>query len=344
MKHHNSFYQDNDNKISNIAKKIKQQVNDELAFDDNEILEITSPDLIIIIRRFFAFIAYERQYSINTITGYKKDIFTFIDFLFQQKKAKITIVDFENLQLNDFRNWLANYLMNRNSRSKARAVSALKSCLLFLKQNKFINNFTIDKLKTPKIAKSLPKAVNIDDIKLIIQAINNLDRHKWENDRDLAILMLLYGCGLRISEALKISKNNIIAGNLLKIEGKGKKERTIPMISIVAKQIDKYLGGCNFIVNNDEVIFRNQQNKPYKIENFINLIANIRKNLALSDNITPHSFRHSFATHLLEAGADLRSIQALLGHENLATTEIYTKINKNNILDSYSKFFKEPNI
>ena len=290
--------------------------------------------------KFLIYLEYEKKYSSHTIIAYREDILSFFDFLFTNENKKIISIDrLETLTLTDFRLWLTTKLDKIDNRSRARKISSLRSLFNFLNRNNLLKNNEITKIKTPKISKLLPKPVSIENIKLIINEIKQLQRSNWENERDIAITLLLYGCGLRISEALSINKNNLTNGEFIKIDGKGKKQRMVPIISVVSEQISIYLTICPFDIKNTQKIFRTTKNQDYYPLAFQNLILKLRRKFNLSENITPHSFRHSFASHLLEEGADIRSIQMLLGHEMLGTTEIYTKITKDNLISNHQKFF-----
>ena len=288
--------------------------------------------------KFLNYLEYEKKYSPHTIIAYREDIFSFFNFLSDNKNI-ISVDRLEKLTLTDFRLWLTKKLDKLDNRSRARKISSLRSLFNFLNRNNLLKNNEITKIKTPKISKLLPKPIAVENIKLIINEIKQLKRNSWENERDVAITLLLYGCGLRISEALSINKNSIANGEFIKIDGKGKKQRIVPMISAVSEQISIYLAICPFDIKNTQKIFRTIKNQDYYPLAFQNLILNLRRKFNLSENITPHSFRHSFASHLLEEGADIRSIQMLLGHEMLGTTEIYTKITKNNLISNHQRFF-----
>ena len=290
--------------------------------------------------KFLNYLEYEKKYSPHTIIAYREDIFSFFSSLSDNENKNIISVDMlEKLTLTDFRLWLTKKLDKLDNRSRARKISSLRSLFNFLNRNNLLKNNEITKIKTPKISKLLPKPIAVENIKLIINEIKQLKRNSWENERDVAITLLLYGCGLRISEALSINKNSIANGEFIKIDGKGKKQRIVPMISAVSEQISIYLAICPFDIKNTQKIFRTIKNQDYYPLAFQNLILNLRRKFNLSENITPHSFRHSFASHLLEEGADIRSIQMLLGHEMLGTTEIYTKITKNNLISNHQRFF-----
>lgn len=295
----------------------------------------------LLIEKFLKFLEVEKKYSNHTITSYQTDIFYFIESLFNTKEKIISKKDFEELTVHDYRKWLASRVDDHNNASNARAVSALKSFFDFLNQNKLIKNHEIKKVKTPKISATIPKAVDEIDITKIFAAIEKLNKDEWQIKRDIALLTLIYGCGLRISEALSISTKSLENSNHLIVDGKGKKQRMVPLLKIVRKKIAEYLAACPFKLAHDQPLFLNSKGKTYSRRDFSAVIQKVRENLGLQETVTPHAFRHSFATHLLEAGGDLRVIQELLGHESLSTTQRYTKIDKNRLLNVYQKVSEE---
>ena len=305
-----------------------------------KITEICSKEVISLINRFAIYIKSERGYSIHTLNSYETDILYFLDFISKAKEKIITNADLEQLTIYDFRLWLSDRLEVNSNSTNARAVASLRSFFRFLNENNFIQNQQIEKVKTPKIAKAIPKAVEVIDINKIFEAIAHIRKSDWEIKRDQALLTLLYGCGLRISEGLSLTKLSLENSQNLIISGKGKKQRMVPLLPIVKERIDQYLKICPFKINHDQEIFLSKSGKKYSRYDFDHLIKNLRRKLNLSETITPHSFRHSFATHLLESGGDLRSIQQLLGHESLSTTQRYTKIDKSRLLSVYESVQK----
>lgn len=281
--------------------------------------------------------AVEKGYSNNTLSSYRTDIFYFIDFLFRSRAACVSKKNIEEISVYDFRKWLLERRADHVNSSNARALASLRSFFRFLSKNEILQNSEIEKIKTPKVVKPLPKAVDNFDIKKILLTIPKVQKVEWKAKRDVALLTLIYGCGLRISEALAVTKNDLKNAQTLTVTGKGKKQRMLPLLPVIKKRIDEYIISCPFEIEDSSPIFRSGD-KVFTRYEFDNLISKIRKILGLSHEVTPHAFRHSFATHLLEAGADLRSIQDLLGHENLSTTQSYTKIDKSRLLSVYRKF------
>ncbi len=296
--------------------------------------------IIKLLNEFFKFLTIEKKYSQHTIEAYRRDISNFLNFLATESNQMVTTKDLESLNVHIFRHWLAERSTDHVNASNARALSSLRSWFRFLNRNDLLKNSEISKIKTPKLQKALPKAVDEIDINKIMTAIsaaNGRKRNLWEIKRDLALLTLIYGCGLRISEALSVRKKDLNNDSIV-ITGKGNKQRLVPLLPIVKMRIAEYLQICPFEVKPDFTVFIAKQDKTYSRKTFAALIKDVRLNLNLADSITPHAFRHSFATHLLEAGGDLRTIQELLGHASLSTTQRYTKVDKNRLLSAYEKF------
>ena len=305
-----------------------------------EIKELCDDFVNKIIIDFFLFLQKEKKYSSNTISSYQDDITNFIYFIY---KATNKIIDknfLEKLEVANFRSWLSERLGNHGNNSNARAISTLRSFFRFLNENNLIENRQIFRIKTPKVSKTLPRAIEFSDIKKIIEKLENFHENRWEVDRDQAILFLVYGCGLRISEALSLNKIALQNQSNLVITGKGKKQRMVPLIPIIKNKIDNYLAKCPFKIKAEQPIFLTKNNKAYTRRNFAGLILTLRRELNLSEDITPHAFRHSFATALLQENVDLRTIQELLGHESLSTTQRYTKVDRVRLLESFKKFSK----
>jgi integrase/recombinase XerC len=293
-----------------------------------------------IIGDFYIFLQKEKKYSINTISSYQDDINHFINFIYKSTKNIVDKNILEELVVNDFRGWLSERLSDHGNNSNARAISTLRSFFRFLNENNLIENRQIFRIKTPKVSKPLPRAIDFSDIKKIIEKLENFHKNRWEIDRDQAILFLVYGCGLRISEAISLNKINLQNQSNLVITGKGKKQRMVPLIPIIKNKIDNYLAKCPFKIKPEQPIFLTKNNKAYTRRSFAGLILTLRRELNLSEDITPHAFRHSFATALLQENVDLRTIQELLGHESLSTTQRYTKVDRVRLLESFKKFSK----
>ena len=286
------------------------------------------------IEDFYRYLLYEKNYSSKTIISYKHDIDDFIHFTINILEKNINKDTFITLEHRDFRSWLSHRsFTGLSARTNARALSSIKSLFKFLEKKYNIFNEIIFKVKTPKFKKSLPKNVNKNNIFKMIQCIKDFNKNEWEVKRDVALFLLLYCCGLRISEGLNLTTTSFIDNNRIKVLGKGKKERILYILPVVIDLIEDYKKICPYNTNN--ILFVSKTGKKYSATTFEKLIQNVRVGLNLPDNITPHSLRHSFATELLSGGADLRVIQELLGHSSLRTTQIYTHVNIDNMLKVY---------
>jgi integrase/recombinase XerC len=212
----------------------------------------------------------------------------------------------------------------------ARALAALRSFYRFLARRKLANNAAIGLLRTPKLPKSVPKALSVDEADDVAREIEGQAAEPWIGKRDLAVVMLLYGAGLRIAEALSLSAGELErlaqgAGSLV-VTGKRRKQRVVPMLPAIGQAVGDYLRACPFKLAPQQPGFRGARGKPLDPAIVQKSIRRLRGLLGLPDSATPHALRHSFATHLLGAGGDLRSIQELLGHESLSTTQRYTDV------------------
>lgn len=276
--------------------------------------------------------------SPNTISAYKRDIKKFILFLRNYLGNDPSIEDFKRLNNNSFRGYLAEQKNLGNSNvSIARQISSLKSFFNYLIKIKKFNSSPILNLKGPKQKKSLPRPIIADLAIQVIKEAKNIDDEKWIGQRNQTILILLYGCGLRISEALNLNYSNFTNEDYLIIKGKGNKERIVPMMDYIRKSIMNYLKTCPYEFTNDDPLFIGKRRRRLSPRIIQYALEKIRASLSLPETATPHALRHSFATHLLENGGDLRTIQELLGHSSLSTTQKYTKVENSQLLNIYTK-------
>ena len=284
------------------------------------------------------FLKSERRVSPNTIDGYNRDMNFFITYLTQTNDIKNIDSKFlNNISITTFRGFLA-YLtrQNKSNVSIARNISCIKNFFKFMEQNEIANNQAIQILHSPKTPKKLSKSVSSFDVMKLLESFNTLIKEKWIAKRDIALFTLIYGCGLRISEALSLNISDISTNDMLKITGKGNKDRFIPILDIVKEKIDEYLKIAPFNFTKDSPIFRGAKGARLTSRVAERDIAMARDYLGLPLSTTPHSLRHSFATHLLANGTDLRTIQELLGHSSLSTTQLYTKVDMGKIIENYN--------
>jgi integrase/recombinase XerC len=296
-------------------------------------------DVIKLLNSFVNFLEKEKKFSQNTIEAYQNDLYNFIEYIFISKDKIITYKNINNLNIYDYRNWFGNRINNGYSNtSNARAVAVLRCFFNFLQQHKIMVNQEIFKLKIPKIAKTIPKPLEHCQIENILNNVDDLFKQEWQRNREKLIILLAYGCGLRISEILSLTKTDFENQEHLIICGKGSKQRLVPILPIINIYAQKYFASCPFLLKQDSKIFMNLQGKIYNRRSFANTMIKLKIKLNLPAKSSAHSLRHSFATVLLENNADLRAIQQLLGHSNLSTTERYTKVNKQKLLADFHKF------
>ncbi|MBL0318863.1 MAG: tyrosine recombinase XerC [Alphaproteobacteria bacterium] len=288
------------------------------------------------------YLTHERRYSRHTLDNYLRDVRQFLAFLQQHRGQETSVDALVKLELPVFRAWLV--YRNKETyhfRATARAVSSVRNFFRYLAKFHDQVNPHIQKLKTPSIPEALPRALSINESKKTLDEAMTMDDEPWVNARNHCLALLLYGCGLRISEALSLTKRTVSKTHTLHIVGKGNKERQVPLLPIVRLALDDYLAQCPFPISIDDVIFKGVRGKPLRPEIFQKLLRDIRKLYQLPNTVTPHALRHSFATHLLvnhPPGMDpLRFIQQLLGHASLATTQRYTKIDSDYLLAAYQK-------
>jgi len=292
-----------------------------------------------IINEFLLYLATEKMDSKHTIISYREDLSDFEFFLKNKLNIEPTLENLAKLKHSDFRAWLG-YKKDKDfeTTSISRSLSAIKSFYKFLAKEKKVSNPIINIVKNPKVKKSLPRAIEKINIDKIIDCIKDMHKEEWQVDRDVALCTLIYGCGLRISEALNIKKRDFFKNNdVITITGKGNKTRNLPVLQIIKDRINNYLKSCPHIIMDNDYLFKSARGLKYSATLFEKLIRDIRIMLDLPEEITPHALRHSFATHLLSNGADLRSIQGLLGHSSLSTTQKYTKVDKERLLTVFNK-------
>ena len=219
--------------------------------------------------------------------------------------------------------------------SAARELSALKSFIAFARTQAGREVSDAPRMRGPRIAKGLPRPVTPDDAIGLAETVDALAVEDWVGARDRAVLLLLYGAGLRIAEALSLKAEALPLGDRLTVTGKGGKQRVVPLLPIVREAVADYAARCPWPLPRDEALFRGAKGGPLAQGMVQKATARARRALGLPDSATPHALRHSFATHLLGAGTDLRSLQELLGHASLGSTQIYTQVDVASLLDTY---------
>jgi integrase/recombinase XerC len=286
-------------------------------------------------------LAHERRSSPRTLEAYGFAASRYIGFLEQHRGEAITLSTLAEVTAGEVRAWLAHLRQGKkplSPRSLSQALSAIRTFHRFLDRRLDAPNPALALVRGPRVKPGAPRPVTEDQaIGMIAEPALDPDREDWEVARDQAVLTLLYGCGLRISEALSLKRSDAPIPESLRITGKGSKTRLVPVLPAVREAIDAYLAEAPFVLDPDEPLFRAKRGGPLSPRHVQATVQNLRGRLGLPASATPHALRHSFATHLLGAGADLRSIQELLGHASLSTTQRYTEVNAAALLSAYSK-------
>ena len=279
-----------------------------------------------------------RKLSNQTIFSYATDLKFFLSFLEYYKNSKISINKLEKLEPREVRAWLAHEInLGISATTLNRYLSSIKDFFNWLNEKKYVYNNSITMIRMPKKEHKLPRPIEENYILEVISLISKNNVLPWIAARNISVITLLYGCGLRISEALSIKMNDYPFKDTLKVVGKGGKERVIPIIPFVRNCINEYIYLCPYHKNKNEFLYLGKRGKKLNARIIQKEIENCRKQLGLPETATPHALRHSFATHLLSAGGDLRTIQDLLGHSSLSSTQIYTKVDPKRLIEVYKK-------
>ena len=280
------------------------------------------------IRGYENYLRIEKSLSKNTVDAYLRDIQKLNAFFNnEESNKKISHIKYEDFQI--YLSFLNKN--NINTRSQSRVISSMRSFFKFLILEKIISQNPTDLLENPKTGKKLPEFLTIEEIDLMV---NQIDRSKSDGERNLAILEVLYGCGLRVSELIQLKISEIYwKEGFIRIIGKGNKERLVPLGKTATKHLKIYLNEVRIHQKIDKEfidhVFINKTGSKLSRIMIFKIIKKLTKQSGISKNVSPHTLRHSFATHLVEGGADLRAVQEMLGHESITTTEIYTHLDKN---------------
>jgi integrase/recombinase XerC len=302
-----------------------------------------APDLQAAIGRWLAWLRHERRVADRTVEAYARDAGQLLWFLNQHRGEPPSLRTIAILSRADFRAWMASRQgQGIEARSQARSLSAIKSLCRFLARNGLAANGLIATLRAPKLPRSVPKPLNVGEALEAVDAVASLQDEDWIGKRDAAVLLLLYGCGLRIGEAIGLNRRDIpqnvsVAGAAatLTVTGKGRKTRVVPLLPQVREAVRAYVAACPWGGTGSDPLFLGAKGGRLNARLIQKAMQTLRLALGLPETATPHALRHSFATHLLGAGADLRAIQELLGHSSLSTTQRYTDVDAQHLLAVY---------
>ena len=277
------------------------------------------------INGFKAYLMLERSLSDNSIEAYTRDIKKLVEYL-QIIESDISPVDIKFKQLKEFITWING--LGVAQRSQARIISGIRAFYKYLMMEDIIDDDPTELLEGPKIGRKIPDVLNYEEIEAILNAI---DLSNEQGHRNKAIIETLYACGLRVSELINLKLSNYFPDiEFIKVIGKNNKERIVPIGTEAIKNIEIYVKNyrnkLNIQKGNEDYIFLNRRGKKLTRIMIYHIIKELTKAAGIKKNISPHTFRHSFATHLVEGGADLRAVQEMLGHESILTTEIYTHL------------------
>lgn len=296
-----------------------------------EVLNLVSQDLHPGVKGFYEKLVFEKRVSWHTVHAYFSDLKQFFTFLTRHKGAICCLNELQNLKPMDLRAFLATYVKLGNSkRTTARMVSSLKAFVKYMRRQGIEVSSAFDVISTPRLDKRLPRPLTESQS----LSLTSRKAEDWVDLRNQSLFMLLYGCGLRISEVLNLIGKDWTDSFLL-ISGKGNKQRRVPLLPIVKEKVEIYLQASPHPTTSDGPLFRGVRGGALNPAIVQKALRELRLELGLSDSATPHALRHSFATHLLEKGGELRHIQELLGHASLSSTQIYADLTRDKIYEAY---------
>nr|WP_254438009.1 tyrosine recombinase XerC [Ruegeria arenilitoris] len=276
--------------------------------------------------------------SENTKTAYRGDVTDFLSFMTLHHSERQGLAALARITVSDMRAWMADQRASGvGARSLARKLSAVKSFYRWLAEREGFEPTAVLSTRAPKFTKKLPRPLAEDAARAMIETVELQSTNDWVSARDVAVVTLLYGCGLRISEALSLTGADAPLPETLRIVGKGNKERIVPVLPAARAAVDHYLQLCPHPQDKDKALFRGVRGGPLNPRAIQGVMAKARMQLGLPATATPHALRHSFATHLLSAGGDLRAIQELLGHASLSTTQTYTAVDTARLMEVYNR-------
>lgn len=285
-------------------------------------------------------LSLERGLAEATLSAYRRENGEYLSFLVSHLGGSLTFEGLISVKPLDIRAFMAAQKRDGlSARSLSRKMAAVRSFYGYIEDTEGVSVPVVRAIQLPGYQRGLPKPLQKTEAKRVVFDADILDGEPWVNARDTAIAALLYGAGLRISEALAIVRQDapLKGATTLRVLGKGKKERLVPLLPVIGHAVSDYLSLCPFHLELNDPIFRGARGGPLQQAVFRGRIAQLRGALGLPESATPHALRHSFATHLLENGGDLRTIQELLGHQSLSTTQVYTAVALDKILDVYEK-------
>ncbi|WP_029013777.1 tyrosine recombinase XerC [Niveispirillum irakense] len=297
------------------------------------------PDLLDAIARWQRWLLTEKGCAPATLRSYNTDLQGFLAFITDYRGKAPGLNDLSRLTLADFRAWLsARAGGGAGAATRARGLAGVRNLFRWLDRDGIVHNPAIQILGSPKVKRPLPRPLTAPDAAGLLEAAADQHDAPWVGLRDRALFTLLYGCGLRISEGLALNRNDLPPGaSTVRVLGKGSKERQVPVLAAVHTALTHYLEACPYKLSDSAPLFLGVRGERLNASVARRNMQQLRAVMGLPDSATPHALRHSFATHLLGAGADLRAIQDLLGHASLSTTQRYTDVDTEKLLEVYEK-------
>jgi integrase/recombinase XerC len=305
----------------------------------NELLIISDPELAGFRMAWLSSLAGERRLAAKTVEAYERDTRQFLAFLTGHAGHPAGLSDIAGLRPADLRGFLASRRRDgAGARTLGRSLAGLRSFLRYLEKAGLANAAGARAVRSPRQPKSLPKPLSDIQALTVVSDHGQLAEEPWIAARNAAVLTLLYGCGLRISEALALTPDDFPPdARSLRILGKGSKTRIVPLLPLALDAVEQYRKLCPFVPSGDQPLFRGARGGPLQPAIIQREMQKMRSAFGLPETATPHALRHSFATHLLAGGGDLRAIQELLGHASLSTTQIYTAVDSARLMEIYDQ-------
>ena len=297
-------------------------------------------DLMRLVAGWHAYLRHDRGLAIKSIEAYGRDLRQLLTWLNSRQDRPANVADLAALDAKSVRAFLSSRRRaGVESRSLSRAMSSLRMFFRWLEECDTLNNRTFRLVQSPKVPHSVPKPLTVDRAAAVVDGGMAADLD-WVAARDIAVLLLLYGSGLRLSEALGLTLREapLVGIDVLIISGKGGKQRMVPVLPVTQAAVARYLALCPYPLADDELLFRGAKGGPLSPRLIQLAMERLRMSLGLPETATPHALRHSFATHLLSSGADLRQIQELLGHASLSTTQIYTEVDRERLIKAHETY------
>lgn len=298
-----------------------------------EALETCAPDLADALENWVRYLRHEKNVSRHTVRAYTGDVAQFVAFLANHQGQAPGLRALSDTDLKDFRAWMSRRAMDgAGAATRARSLSGVKSFLRWLDRQGILYNGAVMTVRSPKLPQKLPRPLYEKQARAVVDETGN---QTWTDLRNRALFTLLYGCGLRIDEALSLNISGLPRDGFLRVMGKGRKERQVPVLKIVEEMLESCRAACPFAETPDRPLFLGARGKRLNQGVAQKAMRDMRIELGLPETATPHALRHSFATHLLQNGANLREIQELLGHASLRTTQRYTDIDATALMKVY---------